>query len=367
MSTTKIPAIDDIYANAEKQKKALDDAAQISKDNKAAQIEEDNQGLKQSAEALKQKTEAQYDEIYDANAVNQYISERRVAESMANMGLTDSGLNATQQVALQTSRGNADNRARLQEQAAINDIELQLSQGIAQNQRTLRDFEAQTDAQLKVDNATVDTKATEDANQWVKDYNKSLTDAADERDKQIKAATTAVKNLNSARLDAVSSILSYAEQYDLSENEIRTMCGTAGVDYDTVKKTYGKQFSLIGIKDNPAETTNYESAFKSYNVEQTGRDKLIPALVEKGILTQPDAEHIETLWAEHVIRMKNAIKANNEQQATVQPVGPIVLTAQDQIDGWLAEGAISLNAATYMTALINYHQFGKYMKATNFQ
>ncbi len=42
----------------------------------------------------------QYASGYDANAVQQRINERNVAERMANMGLTDSGLNRTQQTAL---------------------------------------------------------------------------------------------------------------------------------------------------------------------------------------------------------------------------------------------------------------------------
>ena len=366
MATTNI---NDIYTNAEKQKKANAEASQILKDEKAAQIQEDNALLEKRAAAAKDKTRAEYNEIYDTNAVNQYISEQRVAESMANAGLTKSGLNATQMTAIQTSRGNADNRARLQEQAAIDDIELQLSEGIAQNQRSLREYEAQQDAQLKVDNAAIDTQATKDAQQAVNDYSQTIKDATSARDSQIKAATAAVKTLaeNGNEQAAASSILGYANSYGLSEDEVRTMCGNAGIDYEQFKKDNAKQTAIIGIKDDPTETSTYEAAFKEYRVEQTGRDKLIPELVKQGVLLQADVQYIESLWAEHMIRMNNAKKTNNREQATVIPIGQIVLTAQDQIDGWVADGTISYNAAAYMTALINYHSFGQYMKATNFQ
>lgn len=47
-----------------------------------------------------------YEEDYRENAVQKAINERQVAESMANMGLTDSGLNRTQATAVQLSYGN---------------------------------------------------------------------------------------------------------------------------------------------------------------------------------------------------------------------------------------------------------------------
>ena len=47
-----------------------------------------------------------YEDDYRENAVQKAINERQVAESMANMGLTDSGLNRTQATAVQLSYGN---------------------------------------------------------------------------------------------------------------------------------------------------------------------------------------------------------------------------------------------------------------------
>lgn len=44
--------------------------------------------------------EKAYDDSYRENAIQKLINERQVAESMANMGLTDSGLNRTQQTAV---------------------------------------------------------------------------------------------------------------------------------------------------------------------------------------------------------------------------------------------------------------------------
>ena len=55
--------------------------------------------------------EQAYDDQHRVNAVQKLINEAEVAESMANNGLTDSGLNRTQQTAVQLSYAN--NRAKL--------------------------------------------------------------------------------------------------------------------------------------------------------------------------------------------------------------------------------------------------------------
>lgn len=74
----------------------------------------------------------QYASGYDANAVQQRINERNVAERMANMGLTDSGLNRTQQTALAVQRGNADARLREQQQKAVDELTQALNEYKAQ-------------------------------------------------------------------------------------------------------------------------------------------------------------------------------------------------------------------------------------------
>lgn len=63
-----------------------------------------------------------YEDEYRENAVQKAINERQVAESMANMGLSDSGLNRTQATAVQLSYGNnkaAIDRAKRQAQDSL--------------------------------------------------------------------------------------------------------------------------------------------------------------------------------------------------------------------------------------------------------
>lgn len=81
----------------------------------------------------------QYQKLYDTNAVQELVNRRQVQETMANMGLTDSGLNRTQQTAIALQRGNADSAARLSQQQKTQELQDKIAQlieaGSAQKQQ----------------------------------------------------------------------------------------------------------------------------------------------------------------------------------------------------------------------------------------
>lgn len=80
-----------------------------------------------------------YQKQFDANAVQELVGRRKVEEAMANMGLTDSGLNRTQQTALSVQRSNADAAARLEQQKKTQELQDKIAQlieaGAAQKQQ----------------------------------------------------------------------------------------------------------------------------------------------------------------------------------------------------------------------------------------
>lgn len=78
------------------------------------------------------KVPQQYAAGFNANAVQERINAKNVAERMANMGMTDSGLNRTQQTALTLQRGNADAGLREQQQNAIDELTRALNEYRAQ-------------------------------------------------------------------------------------------------------------------------------------------------------------------------------------------------------------------------------------------
>lgn len=73
------------------------------------------------------KLPTRYQSGFDANAIQQKINERQVAERMANMGMTNSGLNRTQQTAINIQRSNADAALRTQINSATNSLKQQIA------------------------------------------------------------------------------------------------------------------------------------------------------------------------------------------------------------------------------------------------
>lgn len=105
-------------------------------------IDSTNAAIDRSAAASQAKVQKQIDALpqqyqqgYDTNALQQLVNQRQLQERMANLGLTDSGLNRTQETALAVTKGNADAKLTAQKQAAadalaqaITDLTLQAQQ-----------------------------------------------------------------------------------------------------------------------------------------------------------------------------------------------------------------------------------------------
>lgn len=77
-------------------------------------------------------TEDSYDDLYNQNAVQKLINERAVAENMANLGLTDSGLNRTQQTAVQLSYANQKGKLDTSKQKAVDSLAAELAAKISE-------------------------------------------------------------------------------------------------------------------------------------------------------------------------------------------------------------------------------------------
>ena len=77
-------------------------------------------------------TKSSYDDLYQENAVQKIVNEREISENMANLGLTDSGLNRTQQTAVQLSYANNKNKLDVSRQKAVDNLTAQLAEKISQ-------------------------------------------------------------------------------------------------------------------------------------------------------------------------------------------------------------------------------------------
>lgn len=79
-----------------------------------------------------QATNQDYQIGYDNAAIQAEINKRQVANAMANAGLTNSGLNRTQQTAIQTAKSNQENALTQQKTAAVSSLRQQLNDYKAQ-------------------------------------------------------------------------------------------------------------------------------------------------------------------------------------------------------------------------------------------
>ncbi len=77
-------------------------------------------------------TKVGYESEYQKNAVQKLINEKKVAETNANLGLTDSGLNRTQQTAVQLSYANQKGKIDLARQSALDDLALNLTSALTE-------------------------------------------------------------------------------------------------------------------------------------------------------------------------------------------------------------------------------------------
>lgn len=144
-------------------------------------------------------TSKSYEDLYDENAVDRLVNERKIAENMANLGLTDSGLNRTQQTAVQLSYANSKNKIDVTRQKAIDTLTASLADAI-----TKLDIEQNDNAAtIKSNYAALASSGAQDMyNNAVQEETKriKLAQEADEKQLQAQKEASYVIKANSSTL-----------------------------------------------------------------------------------------------------------------------------------------------------------------------
>ncbi len=126
--------ISDFMNEADEQTRAQRDKALKSAEDSA------NLSIKQTTNEYNHATDqakASYESEYERNAVQKLINEKSIAEKNANLGLTDSGLNRTQQTAAQLSYANQKGDIDLARQNSIDTLKLNLASAISNIKKEL--------------------------------------------------------------------------------------------------------------------------------------------------------------------------------------------------------------------------------------
>lgn len=237
------------------------------------------------------KIETEYKGLYDRAALQQLVNERELERRQANLGLTDSGLTATQQTAIQVARGNADAKIDLQKQAAIDSITLQLEQYLAQVDQNRAQAYAQADYNLNTTNTTLynqllsqaySNQATYDAAQiqaaateraaqiqaQAAANNNSAETASAAKSAAVKSAADTLKNMYSGKA-STDSIYSYVygldSTYNLSDSEILDLLSYAGVYNLNGYATWARNRATRDAEEKAALSATMQSTLKSYS------------------------------------------------------------------------------------------------------
>lgn len=141
------------------------------------------------------KLPTQYQSGFDANAIQQKINERQVAERMANMGMTNSGLNRTQQTAINIQRSNADAALRTQINSATNSLKQQIADLYASGESQKAENSAKARYDLEQKNQAVYENMMNNLYSSSSAYEKAMIEAdAKAEEARIKAAQEAIKS-----------------------------------------------------------------------------------------------------------------------------------------------------------------------------
>lgn len=168
----------------------------------------------------------EFQSLYDRNALQEMISRRQVEESMANMGLTDSGLNRTQQTAIALQRGNADAATSKQQrdyvtkaQEAIDTIRASAASQKAQQAATTR--KATDDWYVNAMAGAEQSSAQSAAAQYQAEQEYAaqidaaqIEAAAKERAAQIEAQQKAISDNSAARNKYAQALITSGETED---------------------------------------------------------------------------------------------------------------------------------------------------------
>lgn len=116
--------------------KAANESFAADRDAEKGVINSTYDASKEYTQAVNEKavtdTKAEYTNQYEKNAVQKLINEKQVAEKMANLGFTDSGLNRTQQTAVQLGYANQKGKIDLARQSALDELTLNLTSALTQ-------------------------------------------------------------------------------------------------------------------------------------------------------------------------------------------------------------------------------------------
>ena len=228
----------------------LKEQQKLSAQQKNADIESANslydaqvESVNGAYEPEKKNIELVYSDAIDENNVQRIINERQIAESMANAGSTDSGLNRTQLTASQLSHSNNYAKLRRQEQAAFDELDRAIAQEISQieqnRQSTLAGIESEYAANDRSAATSMFNKQQEEETARYKATLEAQSEAT-------ASAAEAAKAKATARTSLLGKLASYDYDDANKQSFIDDYAFNYGVDDDDYNILKGLGYDISG-------------------------------------------------------------------------------------------------------------------------
>lgn len=239
-------------------------------------------------------TNTAYESEYQKNAVQKLINEKQIAEKTANLGLTDSGLNRTQQTAAQLSYANQKGKIDLAKQSALDELSLSLSSALSNIEQ-----EAQANK-----SSIKQTYAQQNAATAAELYNTDVENEYNTYLAQLEASTELQKAQMSASLNASASSSNSGSS---SDRLLWYFTGTYDDYGNPIFRNSDGKTQAFGMGVNPYTGTKHKDAkygtfSNGYQPNNIGGNKLF-AQEEYEVYVNGKKQKVwsydngETLWA----------------------------------------------------------------------
>lgn len=233
----------------ERKKKALEgysDAMNKRISESDALFDKQTETTKKLYDGKIQDTEQNYEDLFRQNEVQKYINAREVAENNANLGLTDSGLNRTQQTAVQLSASNNEAKIRRARQGAVDSLTREMTALLTDIENNKYSAQSQIKSgyeQLASEEAVEGYKADLEA------YNKQVEANSKAQSAKNSAYSALVKDLYNGRnsdnpydKNTVAALIkAYVDEHGYSDvSELSAILSAGGITEDEFYNYYTK-------------------------------------------------------------------------------------------------------------------------------
>ncbi len=221
----------------------------------------------------------EFEDEYQRNAVNRQILEKKIAEHNANLGLRDSGLNLTQQTALELSHNNQRGKIDLARKKTTDSLSQKLAEAVSTiqiNKSAARGNIEQSYEQLAANNASSEYKANVEAET---ERQKALLKYQQEIQKSlIKASSKSTGSSTKTNLiNTTNGLVSRNFTGSLSENGVTVTYNPSTGNYDYIDRITGKKTSFPkGVnpyKGTTHQNVKYGTYSNGYQPNNLGKDE----------------------------------------------------------------------------------------------